>query len=125
MSFLGDAWDKTRSITNSLPIVGGLSSAIFGDPNQEDHQKQMEAAAQRIKQYRPMAMQGRMNAMNQGSLAFNPLNELMSQMYGPGARQDIQGMNKNPLPRQEQDRAYMEAFGHPAPPSAPPPNYRK
>ncbi len=102
-------WDKTRSGMNSIPIVGGLTSSIFGDPDQEDHQANLERAQAQINGYRPQAMQGRMNAMNQGALAFGPLNQLMGQMYGKGAMQNMKPMMQNPM--DPNNNSYRSAFG--------------
>lgn len=94
---------------NSIPIVGGLSTAIFGDPNQEAHQQQLAQNKADIAAYRPEVLRARLNAMNQGALAFNPLNNLMGQMYGQGAQMDMKQMMQNPFATS--NRSYKDAFG--------------
>jgi hypothetical protein len=84
----------------------------------------LAAAAQR----RPEMMQSRMNAMNQMSQAFEPMNRMNAEMngMGPDARMmDIQAMTRNPMSQGMQDQMYMSAFGQKAPPGqgAPPPGF--
>jgi hypothetical protein len=109
-------WDSMRSGVNSIPIVGGVTSGVWGDPAQEAHQKQLEQNKKQLQQYRPVNMQGRMNAMNQSALAFEPLQKLMAQMYGQGAVPNMQGMLKNPMPQEGMDQMYQAAYGRGAPP---------
>lgn len=95
---------------NELPVVGGLAGAIFGNPEQEAHQKQMAAARQAMMAYRPQAMQSRMNAMGNMSHAFTPMNNLMGQMYGSGSQMDFGKTLANPFSQQMQEGMMEQAF---------------
>ena len=102
---------------NELPVVGGLLGGIFGNPEEEAHQKALHKAQQEMYQYRPELMQVRMNTMGQMSHAFEPMNNLMAQAYGPQAQFDIQSMVKNPFSQDAQDRMYQQAHPPKAAPS--------
>lgn len=95
---------------NELPVVGGLAGAIFGNPEQEAHQKQMAAARQAMLAYRPEAMNSRMNAMGSMAHAFTPMNNLMGQMYGQQAQMPIQQTIQNPFSQQMQEGMMKQAF---------------
>lgn len=82
---------------NELPLVGGLLGGIFGNPEEEAHQKALQQARQDMYKYRPEAMDARMNAMGTMSHAFEPVNNMMGQAYGPGAQQDWSQLIKNPF----------------------------
>ena len=122
-------FDLRRPI-NAIPGLGSLGSAIWGDPDQEAHSKAMKAASAQAAKYRPELMNSRMNAIGQMSQAFEPINQLMQQMYGggqpgvgpTGGAMDIQGMIQNPMSQGMQDQMYQSAFGTKAPPGMPPPN---
>jgi hypothetical protein len=122
-----------RRFGNSIPVAGGFLSSIWGDPDKEKHQRSIEQAGQQIAQYRPELMNSRMNSISQMAGAFEPMNQLMQQMYGggkPGAgptggMMDIQSMINNPMTQGMQDQMYQAAFGRGAPPGqgAPPPGF--
>lgn len=57
----------------------------------------MEQAAGLYQEQRPYLMDARMNALQQGGMAFNPVNEALSKMYGPGAQTDVQAMLQQPM----------------------------
>jgi hypothetical protein len=125
---LGLMGDKGRSFAGNLPIVGGLAKSVFGDPAEEKHQRAMQQVAAAAAQRRPEMMQSRMNAINQMSQAFEPMNRMTAEMngMGPDARMmDIQSMTRNPMSQGMQDQMYMSAFGQKAPPGqgAPPPGF--
>lgn len=63
--------------------------------------------------YRPELMQARMNAMGQMSHAFEPMNAMMGQAYGPQAQFDIQSMIKNPYSPEAIARMNQEANPQP------------
>ncbi len=131
------AWDGFRNITNSIPGVGGLTTAIFGDPKQEAKQKAMQRAAQQSNQYRAELLPSRLNAMSQMSGAFEPMNNMLGKMYGgfndpslqtqqgqmgPGPQMvDINAMNQNPMTQGMMNQISQNATGRPAPPIRPPP----
>ena len=75
-------FDWARGVTNSLPVVGGISSAIFGDPSQEGVQDAYAKAQEQQRMQRANMMQARMNAMNQSAMAFGPRNDMLGQMMG-------------------------------------------
>lgn len=91
------AWDRARSHHNQLPIIGGTFESIWGSPEQEEVESTTARIAKELEDSRGGRAQQRMNAMQQSSLAFNPLTQLMGGMYGPQAQIDIEGMTKNPL----------------------------
>lgn len=94
---------------NELPLVGGLAGAIFGNPEQEAHQKALAQAAKKMMEYRPYAMDTRMNIMGNMAHAFEPMNNMMGQMYGQGAMMPIQQTIQNPFPQQMQEGMRNEA----------------
>lgn len=118
--------DFGRSFINSLPGVGGITSSLWGDPSQEAHQKSYERAQQMLAQQRSNMMDSRMNAMNQGALAFGPRNQMLGQMMGqqgPNAQaMDLAPMLQNPMSPSMQGDIRQAAFGS-APPQNAPPGY--
>ena len=89
--------DSIRSHHNNLPIIGGMFEGAWGDPKKEKKLKEMRRVQAEIEKSRPIEMQTRLNAMRNASLAFNPMQKLMAQMYGGGAVPDIQGMVNAPV----------------------------
>lgn len=124
---LGAMGDKGRNFLGGLPFVGGMFKGLFGDPEQEAMQRAMEEARKQIGQYREYAMDGRMNAMNQGALAFGPRNQMLGQMMGQrggGAQAfDLAPMLQNPMSDAHQASIRNNAFGNPGtqPPANAPP----
>lgn len=113
-------WDFGRRFTNSLPLVGGVSSALFGDPGHEDMQAAFQKAQQDLARNRMYNMDARMNAMNQSAMAFGPRNQMLGQMMGQqGPAMDLQSMMANPMPMAQQQDIRQAAFGNQV---APPPN---
>lgn len=123
---LGLMGDKGRNFLGGLPFVGGLFKGVFGDPEQEAMQRAMKEAQLKIAQQREYQMGGRMNAMNQGALAFGPRNEMLGEMLGKGRGNpafDLAPMLKNPMTDAHQASIRNAAFGGAptqAPTSAPP-----
>lgn len=110
-------WDWSRNLTNSLPVIGGVSSAMFGDPDQEAVQRAYQQAQEEQRKQRAYQMDGRMNAMNQGALAFGPRNQMLGQMMGQqGPTMDLGPMMQNPMPMQQQQDIRQAAFGKGLPP---------
>lgn len=113
-------FDFGRKFLNSLPLTGGITSALWGDPNQEAHQKSFEQVQEDLKRQRYDMMGGRMNAMNQGAMAFGPRNQMLGEMMGKGPGQDamnLQPMLQNPMPAGMQNRIREDAFGGKPPPA--------
>ncbi len=117
-------FDFGRSFLNALPIQGALTSALWGDPSQEAHQKSFDQAQQMMAGQRSNMMDARMNAMNQGALAFGPRNQMLGQMMGqqgPNAQaMNLAPMMQNPMTPQHQAGIRQAAFGSAPPTSAPP-----
>lgn len=116
-------FDWGRGLINKIPIYGGIASAVWGDPGQEDHQKSMAHAQREEEKMRAYMMDARMNAMNQGAMAFGPRNEMLGEMMGKGQGQnamDLAPMLQNPMPQNMQNDIRTTAFGG-APPQQPPP----
>lgn len=119
-------FDWGRSFLNSLPGAGGILSSLWGDPSQEGVQDAYKKAQQMMAQQRSNQMDSRMNAMNQGALAFGPRNAMLGQMMGqkgpnPQAM-DLTPMLQNPMSAGAQNNIRQAAFGS-APPSNAPPGY--
>lgn len=95
---------------NELPVVGGLAGAVFGNPEQEAQQKAMRDASAAMMRYRPDAMNARMNAFGSMQHAFDPMNNLMGQMYGPQAQMNMQQTMQNPFPKAMQSSMVDQAF---------------
>ena len=110
-------FDFGRRFINGLPVVGGITSNLWGDPDQEAMQEAFAKAKQMQAKSRAYAMDGRMNAMNQSALAFGPRNQMLGEMMGKGPGQnamDLAPMLKNPMPQQQQQDIRDAAFA-PAP----------
>lgn len=108
-------WDSLRSIGNSLPFTGGITSSIWGDPSQEKHQRSFDQAKQMLDKQRAYNMDARGNMLNQGALAFGPRNQMLGQMMGqrgPDAQaMDLSQILKNPMGQAQQDDIRNAAFG--------------
>jgi len=121
---LGMMGDKGRNFLGGLPFVGGMFKGLFGDPEQEAMQRAMAEAQQQMAQQRSGMMDSRMNAMNQGALAFGPRNQMLGQMMGqkgPGAQaMDLTPMTQNPMSSGLQGSIRQAAFGNAPPQNAPP-----
>lgn len=118
--------DRARSFVNAIPGVGGLTTALFGDPAQEAHARAMREASSAAAKRRPELMNSRLQALSQMSQAFEPMNRLMAEYNGMGPNSkmmDIQSMIQNPMTQGMQDQMYQAAFGRNAPPAAPPPGF--
>lgn len=117
-------FDFGRSFLNSIPLQGGFTTALWGDPSQDAHQDAMSKAQGMMGQQRSDMMDARMNAMSQGSLAFGPRNQMLGQMMGqrgPNAQaMNLQPMMQNPMSPGMQAGIRQAAFGS-APPTAAPP----
>lgn len=114
--------DFGRKFINGLPIVGGITSNIWGDPSQEGVQDAFKKSQHEQAMNRSDMMDARMNAMNQGAMAFGPRNQMLGQMMGQqGPAMNLDPMLQNPMPQQMQSRIREAAFGSNGPPGAPPP----
>lgn len=69
----------------------------------------MDASAAMMR-YRPDAMNARMNAFGSMQHAFDPMNNLMGQMYGPAAQQNFGQTLQNPFPKAMQSSMVEQAF---------------
>lgn len=119
-------FDFGRKFINGLPIVGGITSNLWGDPSQEAMQQAFGDARQQMATNRAYNMEGRTNAMNQAALAFGPRNQMLGQMMGqrgPNAQaMDLTPMLQNPMSPSMQGDIRQAAFGS-APPQNAPPGY--
>lgn len=104
-----------RDFLNSIPVAGGLLSNLWGDPDQEAHQRSYRQAQEQMAKQRAYQMQARTNMMNQGAAAFGPANQMLGQMMGqrgPGAQAlDLSQILKNPMGGQQQNDIREAAFG--------------
>lgn len=116
-------FDPFRSFINSLPVVGGVTSSLWGDPSQEAVQHAYGQAQQEQRKNRAYNMDARMNAMNQGALAFGPRNQMLGQMMGQqGPAMNLDPMLQNPMTMAQQNDIRAQAFGS-GPPTAAPQGY--
>jgi hypothetical protein len=134
MGFLDDLLNVTRQV----PVVGAVQSAAEGRPideiaagilpggsavygglkgeltknienkASERLQQLMQQSAQDYSDYRPQQAQAYTNALGTNLSAYDPYNDYLTAMYGPGARMDFNKLTQNPFP-----------YGHPANPAAP------
>lgn len=107
-------FDFGRKFVNSLPGVGGITSSLWGDPSQEAVQEAFGKSREEMAKQRANMMDARMNAMNQGALAFGPRNRMLGEMMGMGQGQnlmDLGPMLQNPMPQGMQDDIRNQAFG--------------
>jgi hypothetical protein len=110
-------FDFGRKFINGLPGVGGITSNLWGDPSQEGVQDAYKKAQQEQAMQRMNMMDSRMNAMNQGALAFGPRNQMLGQMMGQqGPAMDMTQMLQNPMSQGMQNGIRQAAFGT-APPN--------
>ena len=108
-------FDWGRSLVNAIPGVGGLTTALWGDPSQEGVQDAYKKSQQQMAQQNLYNMDARMNAMNQGALAFGPRNAMLGQMMGqrgpnPQAM-NLGPMSVNPMSSAQQQDIRQAAFG--------------
>jgi hypothetical protein len=116
-------FDFGRKFINSLPIAGGITTSLWGDPSQEGVQDAYKHAQEEQAKQRSYMMDARMNAMNQGALAFGPRNQMLGQMMGQqGPLMDLGPMMQNPMSAAQQNDIRTQAFGS-APPTNAPPGY--
>lgn len=110
-------FDWGRNLVNSLPVVGGLTSQLWGDPDQEAMQDAFKQSQQDLAKQRAYNMDARMNAMKQGALAFGQRNQMLGQMMGqrgPNAQaMDLGPMLQNPMSPAQQQDIRSSAFGDP------------
>lgn len=105
-------WDFTRNLFNSLPVTGGITSALWGDPNQEAMQRGFQQSREELARQRAYQMDSRMNAMGQAASAFGPRNQMLGQMMGMGGpAYDLSQILKNPMTNRQQDEIRDAAFG--------------
>ena len=108
-------FDWGRSFVNALPGVGGITTALWGDPSQEGVQDAYKQSRDDMAKQNAYQMMARMNAMNQGALAFGPRNAMLGQMMGqkgpnPQAM-DLTPMLQNPMSQMQQQSIGQAAFG--------------
>ncbi|MDX2253297.1 MAG: hypothetical protein NW202_13510 [Nitrospira sp.] len=77
---------------HNLPLVGGL----FEDPAQEAHQRNLKQAEQAYADYRPIAIEARMNALKNLFSLFGPTNQMLGQMGLP--QYNFTQATQNPFP---------------------------
>lgn len=80
-----------------IPIIGGWLGESRADKAAKQKQNMMGEAAQDYASYRPIQTQQRMNALNNLSGLFAPVNNALGQMYGQGAMFDMGQLNKSPI----------------------------
>ena len=78
---------------HGLPIVGSL----FSDPAAEAKTKALGKLAAAYQAQRPELAQTQTNALNQQLQAFAPANNMLGEMYGPSAMQDLTALGQNPM----------------------------
>lgn len=78
---------------HGLPLIGGF----FDDPAAEAKQKALGQLAAAYQAQRPEMAQSQTNALNQTLGAYAPANNMMGQMYGPSAMQDLTALGQNPM----------------------------
>jgi hypothetical protein len=89
---------KAENVVSRVPVVGALLGAKT-DSEKALEAKQKQIAAEARKQ-QELNQQARMNALGQQMLAFNPQNQMMAQMFGPGAAfqpEQLAQMAQNPM----------------------------
>lgn len=80
-----------------LDGVGNLWDSIFGNDEEEAHQKALKQAQQKMLAYRPEIMNARMQGMGQMAHAFVPINNMLTSAYGPSAAFDMSKIVQNPF----------------------------
>lgn len=106
--------DWGRNFLNSMPLTGGITTSLWGDPDQERVQKAFEQSQQDLAKQRAYQMDSRSNMLSQGALAFGPRNQLLGQMNGQeGPLMDLSQILKNPMSQQQQQDIRSAAFPEP------------
>lgn len=112
------------ALKETAPILGAVApyavDAIAGGNTKEQDaliakQKQM---AQEAEARRAQVQESRMNALGQQLLAMNPSNQMMAQMFGPGAAyqpEQMAAMVQNPMPPPEMPRELQVLEGNTKP----------
>lgn len=77
---------------SDIPFVGGL----FTSPEGEAAERAYKNMQRTYQQYRPMAAQGRMNALGNQLDLFGPVNDQLGAMYGK--QFDLGVLRRNPMP---------------------------
>lgn len=80
-----------------IPLVGGFLGDSRSDKAGKAKLEAMRDAAMQYASYRPIAMQQRMNALNNLAGLFTPVNAALGQMYGPRATFDTGLMTQSPV----------------------------
>lgn len=75
--------DRGEDIIARIPVVGPLTGAETS--SHKALKAKQEQMAEEAKKRQRLNHQVRMNALGQQMLAFNPMNQTMAQMFGPGA----------------------------------------
>lgn len=90
--------DKGENMLSDIPVLGGLLGAESTE-QKNLRAKQQQMAVEAEKRMR-VNQEARMNALTQSMLAFDPYNQMVAQMVGPGAAfspQQMQQMAQNPM----------------------------
>lgn len=67
---------------HKMPVVGNFVQ----NPDELHKQEQLQRAGAAYNAYRPEAQQAQMNALRSTMAAYQPVNNALGQMYGPGAQ---------------------------------------
>lgn len=78
---------------SNTPFIGGL----FNSPAQEMQQAQFANIAKALEQYRPQVAQAQSQALGNSLASFVPANNMLGQMYGPGAMIDFNTIAQSPV----------------------------
>lgn len=87
-----------RRPLNHIPLLGGLGSSIWGDPDQDRMQDALAASIAEAKRVQPLMHQRDLTQARQTMGAYAPVNDLIGQMYGPGAKIDLGALLADPNP---------------------------
>ena len=96
-------------------MLGSLLDLISGRDPSEGVANQYNRNAATLGEYRPQQANARMQAMQHAMQAFKPQNDMLQQMYGPAAGQDLNAL-ANPMsnvPVGSMPDSMTTAFQHP------------
>ncbi|RMG11330.1 MAG: hypothetical protein D6731_15735 [Planctomycetota bacterium] len=87
----------TQTSINWAPYKAPFVGQFFENPQEAAMRRHMIEGAQSLSAYRPVQYQARMNALQQAMSLFNPVNNALGQMYGPGAMMNMGQAAQSPL----------------------------
>lgn len=97
-------WDFSQA-----PLFG----QSVANPDETQMLKKLHGANDILGAYRPEMNDARMQAMQQTASLFNPVNNALNQMYGPGSTFDLGNATRNPMSEYGQNLGKLQPWLEP------------